>query len=126
MNQWSLERINAFAEATSWLRGGGQASVGYGVGLCAGLLLGSWWIGRRSEESRVAGTITAGGPTLLLLPANRAIVHAAALIRLLAASLDGDVRQLGAERRPLTHLVGATAGARLRPIGVTAGRPRLS
>ena len=123
MNQWLFERISAFAEATSWLHG--RASAGYGVGLFAGVLLGGWWIGRRSGEvGRVARAITAGGATLLALAVNQAIVHGALLTRLLAGSLDGEVHQL--ERRPLTHLVGALAGARLRPVLVTAGQPRLS
>jgi hypothetical protein len=125
MNQWLFERISAFAEATSWLHG--RASAGYGVGLFAGVLLGGWWIGRRSGEvGRVARAITAGGATLLALAGNQATVDGALLTRLLAGSLDGGVRQLGAERRPLTDLVGAVAGARLRPVLVTAGQPRLS
>ena len=127
MNQWLFERINAFAEAASWLHGGGRDYAGYGVGSFAGVPLGKWWIGRCSGEvARVAGAITAGGATLLALAGNQAIVHAAPLTRLLAGSLDGGVRQLGAERRPLTHLVGALAGARLRSVLVTAGQPRLS
>jgi hypothetical protein len=114
MHQSLFERIDACAEATSWLYGAAQASAGYRVGLFAGLLLGGWWIGRGSDEgTRVAGTITAGGATLLVMAVDQPIVRAALLTRLLP-------------RRPVTHLVGAMAGTRLRPFLVTASQPRPS
>lgn len=77
MDQSLYERINDFADTTSWAHGIVRAYAKYGIVLFAVMLLAAWWQARRRDDAPVAMTMVvwAGGAPLVALAVAQVVNH---------------------------------------------------
>ena len=78
MNDAWFLAVNRFARATPWLHAVVAGWATYGVVVFALLLVGAWWVGRRSGPQAVAGVVCAAAATLIAVGVNQPIVAAVA------------------------------------------------
>jgi undecaprenyl-diphosphatase len=72
-----FQAMNGLAERTSWLHAPARLYADLGVVLFAALLLGSWWLARRSgDRGRIAAALWAPVGVLIAIGVNQLLGHA--------------------------------------------------